>query len=260
MKKFVVVFAILCLYACEGRNKIAMANKNIKLSTFDISANSGLGLLRPCLSDTTYVVFYESFDSPQPFDSLFFTSRYTDDGYKTRFETFYLPIKKFKPYELSEGTTMPHIVDFGPSVVFRVAAIEGRNYRVVINEHSGETAVIKIPESYTIYKGTDIFHDSEYDQLNPPNNNCYLFEKWEEYILRAELVLQPKLVLYDAPNGKVVYSKTDDENDFNPMHVHELKGDWARIDFRDHNDFANKWIRWRDGNNLLVSIIEATYD
>lgn len=94
------------------------------------------------------------------------------------------------------------------------------------------------------------------------NPNWYVFETWERYLKRVAFANKQKLMLYDEPNGKIIF--TEATNNSIPFRISELKGDWIKIAeayiTADQVSKLNGWTQWKNKNELLIEITEQLYD
>ena len=85
------------------------------------------------------------------------------------------------------------------------------------------------------------------------NQDFLLFQSWEEHILSVfsvgfDEVSNP---LQESPleSSKKVYY---DKDEF--YHPSQIKGDWLQVKWGSEGDWEYGWIRWKDGEKLLVEL------
>lgn len=244
---------MLCLYNCKGQ-------ENAPTKTI------GIGLLT---ANTQYPVFlYKAETDTEPFDVL-------------KFEVEKSGVTKFisginlKPYTLRKGDSNKEgeahirkgLIHFPPMLRFRVVDTTALFFKVITNEETLETFIIKRDDKNAYY--TTEQQRSDNSCSNCPNSKYnprwYIFETWERYLKRAEFITKENITIYDAPAGKIIFENKD--NTFLPFGVIEVKGEWIKLKKgfgREFNFDSTKnysgWTKWREGENKVIDIIEHTYE
>jgi hypothetical protein len=226
----------------------------------------GLGLLTV---NTQYAIpLYKNEKDQVPFDTLKFKRNKSGT-------TSFVSNIKLKPYLISAGDSdqegKNHIstglVPFPPDLKFCVTDTGGAYYRIITNEATGETFVIKKEQGNAYYTEEKMLDENSCSNCpgSKYNPRWYLYETWERYLKRAEYVTKQNLEIYDAPDGKVIFQNKDGA--FIAFAVTEVKGEWIRIKEapgRESDPDTIKthqgWTKWREGTNRLIDIIERSYE
>lgn len=182
---------------------------------------------------------------------------------------------KLKPYLRSGGDSdkggrmniSMGLIRFPAELKFRVLDTTALFFKIVTNEDTWETFFIKRDKLSSYYT-------SERELMDNNCSNCpgkkynprwFVFETWERYLKRVEFITKQKLVIYDQPGGRVIFENK--KHVFLPFSVMELKGEWIRLKkgFGRESNFDNKvsyegWTKWREGEQLVIDIIERTYE
>ena len=160
-----------------------------------------------------------------------------------------------------------------PSLHFRVLEYDSAWMKIVFDERAQRTCYIK--NEYEIYdNGEEEFIFSFFDES---------FITWENYLLSGEhirhfknrktgerhtqsngrcrpliqinLPLEENPPLYDSINGKIIPIK--DRCYFYEFHPLEIQDEWLRVKrFPYWKDYEEGWIRWRNGSQILVKVVE----
>ncbi len=179
------------------------------------------------------------------------------------------------PYSISEGYTYKRgelershgLVAIGPELKFRVMDTTETSFKVLTNEKSNEVYYIKMDPSAAYYKSVNEVYENSC--ANCPdskyNPNWNVFETWERYLKRVEFITKDDLVIYDKPNGTVIFENSS--NNFLPFNVTEVAGEWVKLkkgfgrEFNfDESQNYDGWTQWKKGNNILIDITEQTYE
>lgn len=257
MFRFKNLFILMCflsfLYSCTSQ-KQGRPQAN------------GLGLLTV---NTQYPIpLYKSEADDLPFDTLKFERSKTG-------KILFVSGVELRAYLMSEGDSYKEgedhvrmgLVHFGPELKFSVVDTGESFFRVISNQMSMEEFVIKkVPEA-VYYSEERMLSDNSCSNCpgSKYNPKWYVFETWERYLKRVEYITKDSLVIYDAPGGKVLFEHKDQT--FLPFGVTEVKGEWIKVkkgfgresNFDTGKDYDG-WIKWREGENLLIDITERTYE
>ncbi|MCL2072467.1 MAG: hypothetical protein FWH18_00945 [Marinilabiliaceae bacterium] len=264
----ITLFTAMTLFSCSGQTKQSNNMKNDKsLNLVEYPVSVGLGMFE--VSFNLPVPLYRTENDTTPFDTLIFRQ---DKNGVLHYETKYL--KSFKPYKISGGDSheaaIAHInmglVGFPPELAFRVIEANESYYRVVIDEESFETVVIRkapdyveLPQCSSLF-GVDMPKDRVY-------KGYYAFETWEHLLKRAEFVdfYGVKYVVYDAPDGNKIFENTNLK--FLPYNVTEVRGDWVKVKKGFGREFnfegienAEGWVKWKNDTKILIGITEYTVE
>lgn len=212
----------------------------------------GIGLLSVNTHDP--IPFYHNESDLTAFDTLKFE---TDRAGRTSF----ISRLKLRPFIMTEGDSdaegATHInmglIRFGPELKFCVIDSSASSFKIITDQISGETAVIK-KNPAAVYHAEERMI-AENNCSNCPgskyNPHWYIFETWQRYLQRVEFITQDSLVIYDGPNGKVVVRDTSKA--FLPFSVSRVEGDWLKVvkGFGRESNFEGRkkyegWIKWRD--------------
>jgi hypothetical protein len=254
----------------DDNSKLQAVPVSIGLGTLDVSFNLPVPL-------------YRSFEDAEPFDILSFEQ--AKDG-KLLFSTKRLK-SALQPYAISSGDSdtearanINHgLIRFMPQLTFRALEENEKFYRVVVNEKSFETAVIRKDPDFALLPQRDLF-----GVVIPKNSKgFYIYETWEHLLLRADFVyFSDDFSVYDKINGNVVFHSA--KYKFLPYNVVEVNGNWAKVIYGRGREFnfekiqydvieinenwakdgskrdAEGWVKWRDDKRILINIIEYTVD
>ena len=226
----------------------------------------GIGLLTV---NTQYPIpLYKNEADELPFDTLKFRS--SKSG-----KTLFISAVKLRPHLMSEGDSDKEgeehlkmgLVRFGPELKFAVVDTGANFFRVIGNQVGMEEFVIKKVPGAAYYSEERMISDNNCSNCpgSKYNPRWYVFETWERYLKRVEFITKDSLVLYDVPDGKVLFESKDQT--FLPFSVKEVKGDWIKVNkgFGRESNFDTErkydgWIKWRKGWELLIDITERTYE
>jgi hypothetical protein len=150
-----------------------------------------------------------------------------------------------------------------PDLKFSVIEAGESYFRVVTNEKSMEAYVIKKNANSVYYTEVKLLDAN--NSGTKYNSNWYLYETWERYLKRAEYITKNNLTIYNTPAGKAIFENKS--GDFLAFVVTELNGEWIKINERDGqsehlriNKNLAGWTQWREGDKILIDVIEKTYD
>lgn len=226
----------------------------------------GIGLLTV---NTQYPIpLYKNEADELPFDTLKF--KISKSG-----KTLFISAVKHRPYLMSEGDSDDEgedhlkmgLVRFGPELKFAVVDTGKNFFRVIGNQVSMEEFVIKKVPGAVYYSEERMLSDNNCSNCpgSKYNPHWYVFETWERYLKRVEFITQDSLVIYDVPDGKVLFKSKDQT--FLPFSVTEVKGDWIKVkkgfgresNFNSGNNYDG-WIKWREGSEIRIDVTERTYE
>jgi hypothetical protein len=255
MYKYLIILFLFILCSCNGKGQQRAPEKII-----------GLGLLTV---NTQYALpLYKNYTDNTPFDTLKF--QVAKSGI-----TSFLSKIRLKPYLMSGGDSYDAgrkninmgLIRFSPELKFRVADTTASLFKIVTNEETGESFFVK-------RNAANAYYTSEKELFDHSCGNCpgvrynpvwYIFETWERYLKRVEFITKEHLVIYDQPNGKVIFENK--ENTFLPFTVIAVKGEWIKLkkgfgrEFNfDSSKNYNGWTRWREGQQKVIDIVEHTYE
>lgn len=254
MKILLPAFMLLVI-GCKDTEKNAL---NLPLA----KDAAGIGLLH--LSPNKNYKFYKDFQAAEAYDSLQISEvKDGRDKGKASYSTEHLG-KSLQPYDLysgdsdSEGEANRNmgLIRFNPTITFTVAERQGEFYKVVINEKTRETSVIRLDAKHDFRKTTadkdNLFFDPNF-MVQTKDPYWYFYETWPQALQRAFVIgFTDKVPLYDAPNGNLV------RHTFDVGRADSVYGDWARITndvYNDKSEPDNKvWLRWKDSTGIKVSI------
>ncbi len=255
MKNLVIIFSITMtiLSSCSS-GRPSQQQKNMKTTTTlsKVQKLIGTGLLE--MSTAYSIPLYRDAADSIPFDTLRFE---IDKSGKTNF----ISQSNIAPYLLSEGNSYDDgnrnirsgLVSVPPELKFRVINSSNKIFEVVLNEKTMEVCFINIKSYY------DLNHIDENDAA------VYKYESWPDYLKRVEFITKKNLVIYDKPDGNIIYENKDDK--FLPFNVADVSGDWILLKKAFGREFNfddvinyDGWTQWRSGDSLLIKITEKTYE
>ena len=246
---------IFCLYQCKGARSNPVEPKAIGLGLITVNTSYPLPLFK---QGTDRI----------PFDTVKFElkkSGVTRFISKVKLGAYLMTVGD--SYEAGQENINRGLVRFGPVLKFRVLDTTASSYTIVTNEQTWETMVIKKDPSNAYYTSERELDDN--NCINCPgskyNPKWSIYETWERYLRRVEYITSEKLVIYDKPNGKVIFENK--ENTFLPFGVEAVQGEWIKLkkgfgresNFDGGKNYAG-WIKWRDGARILIDIVEHTYE
>ena len=248
--------------SCNGRLNRNTTRNDVELIKVPVAV--GLGTLD--ISFDLPVPLYRSENDEMPIDTL--TFRYDKEGV-WHYETH---LKSFNPYIMFSGNSYEEsreninigLICFPSVLAFRVMEESDCCYRVVVDESSFETVVIRKNPDYAVLTNRDLFG------VNMPKDKAYkgyyIYETWEHLLLRAEFVgFHSNYAVYDTPNGKKIFENTNGK--FLPYKVVKVQGDWMKVKKGFGREFnfegianAEGWVRWKTDTAILVDITEYMID
>lgn len=88
----------------------------------------------------------------------------------------------------------------------------------------------------------------------PLENKGLVFQTWEEHILSVfsvgfDLISNPPLERPSKDSRELIHY---DKDEF--YHPSQIKGDWLQVKWGSEGDWKYGWIRWKDGQKLLVEL------
>jgi len=205
-----------------------------------------------------------------PFDKLRFS---IDTSGKTLITTDFLKTN-FNPYKFFQGDSYKEgqrhvnmgLVAYSPELTFRVVDTTENSFEVIINEKSIKTALIKKEKNGVYYTNeNDCLSDMFGSNKNKFNPKWYIFETWERYLRRVEFITKDSLVIFDKPNGEIIFENINRR--FLPFKVVKVDGDWIKLEKDPQREFNfdntknyDGWTKWRQNNRILIRIFEHTYE
>lgn len=236
----------------------------MKLVKFPVS--TGLGTLD--ISFNRPVPLYLIEDSKEPFDTLSFEKQLNGT---ILFKTNY--IRSLHPYRMNGGSSDKEIeglirrglTGFPAELSFRVLEATDNFFRIVVNEKTFETAVIKKDCNYAVFHQRNFLRDSTlFDEKI--YKGYYIFETWEHLLRRAEYVnFNIDYDVCETPNGKIIYKHKAGK--FLPYTLVDVKGDWIKVKKTQGREFnfegienAEGWVKWKNDKKVLVNITENTIE
>jgi hypothetical protein len=267
MNKNLLIFALIALLAACGQARTKNdnnVNNNVELRKSPVSV--GMGTLD--VSFDLPVPLYVSENDEQPFDVITFKKQ--RDGviiFKTN------RITSLNPYQMSGGDSDREakenirmgLIRFPAVLTFRVLETANDFFRVVVNEKTFETVVIKKDPDYAVLPQRvligfpSIPKDRDY-------KGYYIYETWEHLLLRAEhLSFDIDFEMYDAPEGNVTYKGTR----YNSLcyQATEVKSDWVKVrkarlleSYFEGIENAEGWVKWKNDKEILIRIVEFTVE
>jgi hypothetical protein len=230
VKVTVLVMALIVAASCANApkdvnkatnisNAAAPANANANQSTAPAAPKSAKQNLEGVIG---LVVLDESYKGKEPL------RLYGQDGSLSQ---------EFKP-AAAPADLKPLVVDAkAGALVMKCAGQDDSRYEVVVNEDTGARKFVK------------------------KDDKAFRFETWERYLLQIAAVK-----FDDGANKVLDLPQGNRKNVLVPMQSTvftpiQVKGEWLKIEWETEAGKGLKdsgWIRWRDGNALLIEIIPAT--
>lgn len=223
----------------------------------------GIGLIN--VNTASVLFLYQNESDLKPIDSINFKIK--NDG-----STKFISDIDLNPYHLFNGNSDEEgksninmgLVHFGPLLKFRVIDSTKSAFKIITNEKTNAFYYLKRDYKNAYYTTEQELQDNSC--IGCPNSKYnprwFVFETWERYLKRVVFATKQKLIIYDQPNGKIIF--TDSTNSSIPFSISELEGDWAKIaDPYSTVDEISKlygWTQWKDKNEVLIEITEQMYD
>ena len=251
----IFLFVTAALMPCSGQGNKHNTNNTMKndVELIKVPVSVGVGTL-DLLSNPSTPLYCTENDAI-PFDILTIE---TDAEYGVLlFKTNRL--KSLNPYKMNGGTKYTHeeresewFRELGSMEIielkFRVVEATDNYFRVVVDERSFETVVIR---------------------KTAADDVRFVYETWENFMLRAMFVeFIGDFAIYDQPDGKKIFEKTGEENrrEFIPFKVVEVSGDWAKVivpwdkERFVGDEIADGWVKWKNDKEILVNITDFLYE
>lgn len=180
-----------------------------------------------------------------------------------------------KPYEMFGGESHKQgrmsvsmgITRLSPVLKFRVIDSTQNTFTIITNEKTGQAFLIKKDIQNAYYETIKQFEENNCIGCPGSHHNprWYIFETWERYLKRVEYIEKSNMVIYDQPEGKIIFENSG--NKFLPFVISEVKGDWIKLkkgfgrefNFDDTVNYEG-WTQWKDGNKILIKITEHSYE
>jgi hypothetical protein len=178
---------------------------------------------------------------------------------------------KLKPFRMSAGDSGKEgeknvrqgLVPYQAQLKFCVIEAGETYFRVITNGETMETFVIKKDVNSVYFKDARLLDDNRSGANY--NSRWYLYETWERYLKRVEYITKAKVMIYNTPEGKAIFENKSGA--FLAFVVTDVKGEWIRIAARGSqgglSPAAKKlegWTQWRQGDKMLIDIIERSYE
>jgi hypothetical protein len=251
-----ILAAVALLSACGQSGQKNDNNMNYNVELQKLPKSVGLGTLD--ISFNEPVSLYASENDKQPFDVLSFEKQF--DGvllFKTK------RLELLKPYMMTGGDSDDRakaninsgLIRFPAVLAFRVLETADNFYRIVVNEETFETAIIKKDPKYAVLPQRDLVGLPNVPK-DKPYKGYYIYETWEHLLLRAAgLYFHAEYEVYDKPDGEIINHKKGRDDHF--RHANEINGDWIKVNIMDKNiKTAEGWVRWKNDKEILIEIIE----
>ncbi|MCD8101611.1 MAG: hypothetical protein LUE26_03405 [Alistipes sp.] len=229
---------------------VGQAVYGTKIVLDTVSPSIGIGLLHLDLNHIRPL--FHDMDSGTPFGYLRFMVR--PDGPDKG--SFLAETAGPVPYRFYEGDSEARAwsresigsVYINPCLIFRVLEESCGRYRVVLNEETGDTAVLIEHRGYKPYDPYG--HRLSGYHRDYMRREIFRFETWEEYLLRAVSISERGY----TPTGSTVAGDTG----IRSGKAIEVDGYRVRLESFEGSPPRRRtgWIRWTDGKELLVDCIE----
>ncbi|MBO0593246.1 hypothetical protein I2486_17720 [Cellulophaga sp. E16_2] len=253
MQKAFIIFSFLVLPYVYGQEN--------KASEITI----GIGILHV---NTTYPIYlYKDINDTLPFADIVFKK------HKSGTTTISTALD-LKPNSISEGGThkadreliKSGLAPTSKKLNFIVTEASEYYFKVVTNKETNEAFFIKREKQHVYYKTKGALFQNSCSNCADSNYNprWFIFETWERYLKRVHYIEKPNLILYDKPNGDIIFKNND--HSFLPFNVVEVKGDWIKLkkatgreNMFDASENYDGWTQWKNGNEILITIIESMF-
>lgn len=264
MKRIIYIISILMFFTqCQGQcQNRGQEQENLSKSNKPI----GIGLLT--VNTEFPIPLYKSVNDTIPFETIEFKiNRKGVTKFITKLDLNPYFMYEGDSYEESRGRRNMGLVGLAPELKFRVIDSTETTFTVITNEIKNTAFIIKIDPKGVYYKSPHEFYEN--NCINCPgsvyNPKYYTFETWERYLKRLEYIEKDNLQIYDKPNGNIIFENKN--NDFLPFNIVEVEGDWIKLkkasgreSYFDENQNYDGWTQWKDGNTILIQIVEVTYE
>ncbi len=210
----------------------------VGLGANDFSKTLGIGFLNIAVYELKLPI-YKKPDSKTKIDEV--KIRRSSDG-SWLFESNLV----LKPAVIFAGSTDKEgrkneasgLIAFHPKFRFRVLSVEGDYFKVVIDEEKWKSAYIK--------KSKEV-----------------LYITWAGFLKSVYCIEMKPLRIYDKIDGKMLVFLNSRR--FYPFLVSKVQGDWAKI--KQHPSYMydkvipkKGWVKWKEGEKLLVDVVEEVYE
>jgi len=256
----ILLFTVAALTSCDGQSNQNTHNLDSLSQLIKVPVSVGLGTLD--ISFDLPVPLYRTKNDTLPIDTLTFER---DISGEWLYKTNRVPLN---PYQMSGGDSDAMAKSnigaglgrFPPLLSFRVVEADDRYWRVVVDESTFETVVIrKNPDYESLPHHLKILFGNM-------KNPCYAYETWEHLLMRVAFVyFEEYYAVYDAPEGEKIFENTNDN--FLPYSVTQVSGDWMKVkkgSGRESRFYGMKnaegWVKWKNDTEILVKIIEYLMD
>ncbi len=121
---------------------------------------------------------------------------------------------------------------------------------IVITDENQVLSLKCLSKDDSLYK---VQYENDVIGFIPKNEKGIIFQTWEEHILSLfsvgfDEVSNPLLESPSESSKKAYY----DKDEF--YHPSQIKGDWLQVKWGSEGDWEYGWIRWKDGEKLLVEL------
>lgn len=256
---------ILCFSSCKSSEPGALGEKPDSLGKSKDFI--GIGLIHVNVQHN--LPLYASFEDKVPYDHIRFIKQQSgfDKGIVI-FKTNFLK-DKLIPYAMEQGDSdqaaQNHInmglIRFSPLLTFRYIEQQGHDFKVLLNEKTGETSVLRFDPKNNISKEIQESQQNFDPHLfSPQVSNWYFPETWKNALLRAYSINYPQeTIQYDSPEGKPIKAM-----DY-LYRVDSVAGSWIKVAqpyINSSNDpKPSAWIKWKNDSQMLISVqLHGGYD
>lgn len=119
---------------------------------------------------------------------------------------------------------------------------------------------MKIEKDATYYKNSKEAEENNCSNCEGSNFNpkSYIFNSWDDYLRKAELIRKRNAIIYDEPDGEIIFeAKTDYDFGFKVL---EVDGEWIKVkkSDRDSTNLFEKtgWMKWIENGKKIIEITE----
>lgn len=250
---FVILLPLAMMTSCSTHSTVQPKENMNTGTTLNRTRNSiGIGLLE--MNTEHPIPLIRNAKDSLPFDTLRFE---IDKAGKTKF----IFSADIEPYRISEGdsfikgnnTIQSGLISFSPELKFRVIDTSNNIFEVVMNEQTEAICFINM-KTYI-----------DLNNIDDKDSTFYNYEPWPDYIKRSEFITKKDLVIYDKPDGNIIFENKGEK--FLPFQVVQVAGDWIKLKKAFGREFNfddiinyNGWTQWRSKDRILISITEKTYE